>query len=137
MDKKKNTPVDNELRIRESNLAIGGMSCAACARRIERRVGRLEGVERIGVNLGTEQALIEYDPEQVRLRDIRQAVVDAGYQVVERDDPPEGQRARKHREIQLQKRELIRAGVFFLPLFVLEMGEMVGLSQLGLFFVVL
>ena len=90
-------------------------------------------MERIGVNLGTEQALIEYDPEQVRLRDIRQAVVDAGYQVVERGDPLEGQRARKHREIQLQKWQLIRAGVFFLPLFVLEMGEMVGLSQLGLF----
>ena len=118
MNKDKNTPVDSELRIREGNLAIGGMSCAACVRRIERRVGRLEGVERIGVNLGTEQALIEYDSEQVRLRDIRQAVVDAGYQVVERGDPLEGQRARKHREIQLQKRQLIRAGVFFLPLFV-------------------
>ena len=133
MDEKKNTPGENELRVRKSNLAIGGMSCAACARRVERRVGRLEGVEKIGVNLGTERALIEYDPEQVRLRDIRQAVVDAGYRVIERDDPLREGRARKQREIQLQKRQLMSAGVFFLPLFALEMGEMVGLSQPGLF----
>ena len=46
---------------RRTVLAIGGMTCAACAARVERKLNRLEGV-RATVNFATEQATVEHDP---------------------------------------------------------------------------
>ncbi len=44
------------------DLPITGMTCAACARRIETRLGRAPGVQRAAVNFATERATVEYDP---------------------------------------------------------------------------
>ena len=108
-------------------LNIGGMTCAACVRRVERRLQRLEGIEDASVNLSTEEARVEYDSGRVRLREVKQAVVDAGYQVLEKEEQGEDRRARKRAEIESQKRSLLAAALFWLPLFVVEMGGMAGL----------
>jgi P-type Cu+ transporter len=42
-------------------LEIGGMTCASCAARIERKLNKLEGVEAT-VNYATEEAAVSYDP---------------------------------------------------------------------------
>ena len=42
-------------------LDITGMSCSACSSRIEKVVGRMEGVEEIAVNLLTNKAQVSYD----------------------------------------------------------------------------
>lgn len=47
----------------KAELRIQGMSCAACAARIENRLSKVEGVHLAQVNLLTEQAALEYDPE--------------------------------------------------------------------------
>jgi Cu+-exporting ATPase len=60
-------------------IAIGGMTCAACAARIERRLNKLEGVE-AAVNYATEQATVSYDPARVSLDDLVAAVEAAGYE---------------------------------------------------------
>ena len=61
------------------DLAIGGMTCASCVARIERKLGKLEGVESAGVNLATERASVAYDPARVALPDLVRAVEAAGY----------------------------------------------------------
>ncbi|MEV5614055.1 heavy metal-associated domain-containing protein, partial [Streptomyces sp. NPDC052225] len=43
------------------DLAIGGMTCASCSSRIEKKLNRLEGVTAT-VNLATEKAKVTYDP---------------------------------------------------------------------------
>ena len=45
------------------DLDIGGMTCAACASRVERKLNRLDGVQ-AAVNYATEQASVSYDPAQ-------------------------------------------------------------------------
>lgn len=40
------------------------MTCAACARRVEKAVGKLEGVISASVNFATEKAKIVYDPQK-------------------------------------------------------------------------
>jgi P-type Cu+ transporter len=60
-------------------LALEGMSCAACAARIERKLNRLEGVE-AAVNFATEEAAVDYDAGQVAVHDLIAAVESAGYQ---------------------------------------------------------
>ena len=112
---------------RSVTLRIGGMTCAACVRRIERKVAKLDGVSEVQVNLATEEARVEYDSGRLRLRDVKQAIVDAGFEVVERDDAAEDRQSRKQAEIQAQRGALIAAAVFWIPLFVLEMGGMAGL----------
>ena len=67
---------------KNANIKISGMSCASCALNIEKSVGNLEGVDKASVNLGTEEALVEYDPEKLKLPDLEEAVEDAGYEVI-------------------------------------------------------
>jgi len=59
-------------------LALEGMTCAACATRIERKLNKLEGVE-ASVNYATEQAAVRYDAGRVAVADLVQAVEAAGY----------------------------------------------------------
>lgn len=67
---------------RSVNLKIAGMSCAACASRIERGLSRLTGVEQAAVNFAAEKAAVTYDPAQIGLKDIAQKVTDLGYEIM-------------------------------------------------------
>ena len=58
-------------------LELEGMTCAACAARIERALNRLDGVE-ASVNFATEQAAVRFD-DDVELNDLLHAVEGAGY----------------------------------------------------------
>src|SRR4249919_3887853 len=72
-----------------AELAIGGMTCASCAARIERKLNRLDGVS-ASVNLATETARVTF-PATVRAEDLVAAVEQAGYTAVladaRRDEP--------------------------------------------------
>ena len=59
-------------------LSLEGMTCAACANRIERKLNRLDGVA-AAVNFATEQASVDYDPSRAAVEDLIRAVEAAGY----------------------------------------------------------
>ena len=61
------------------DLPITGMTCAACARRIERKLSKATGVEHAGVNFATSRATVEYDPQATGVRQLIDTVRDAGY----------------------------------------------------------
>ncbi|KKI93425.1 ATPase P [Bacillus sp. SA1-12] len=65
----------------EINLPITGMTCAACANRIEKGLKRMEGVEEANVNFALEKATITYDPNQVEVDQFFRKVNDLGYGV--------------------------------------------------------
>ena len=60
-------------------LPITGMTCANCAATIERNLKKLNGVDQTIVNLVTERATVEYDPEKLDLSAIVQRVEKVGY----------------------------------------------------------
>jgi len=66
----------------KAKIKISGMSCASCALNIEKSLKNLEGVGEAQVNLGTEEATIEYDSEKLNLSQLESAVEDAGYGVI-------------------------------------------------------
>ncbi|MBT2727400.1 copper-translocating P-type ATPase [Bacillus sp. ISL-75] len=68
--------------LKETNLQISGMTCAACAIRIEKGLNKLEGVETANVNLALERSNVKYDPEKVNVEDIEKKIKDLGYDVV-------------------------------------------------------
>lgn len=61
------------------DLAVTGMTCAACARRIERELSRQTGVRRAGVNFATSRATVEYDPATIDSRRLVETIRDVGY----------------------------------------------------------
>ncbi|SIT09556.1 heavy metal translocating P-type ATPase [Alicyclobacillus vulcanalis] len=65
--------------LQEVDLAITGMTCAACAARIEKVVGRIDAVKQVHVNLATERAHVAYVPGVIGVEDIVRAVEKAGY----------------------------------------------------------
>ena len=62
---------------------IEGMTCAACAKTIERVTKKLQGVSDSNVNLATEKLKAEFDEAQVTAEDIKKAVEKAGYKALD------------------------------------------------------
>ena len=62
---------------------VTGMTCASCVRRVEKALGRVQGVEEVGVNLATERARVSVDPSAADGEKLRVAVERAGYGVGE------------------------------------------------------
>ncbi|MDS1030548.1 heavy metal translocating P-type ATPase [Bacillota bacterium LX-D] len=60
-------------------LTISGMSCAACAGRIEKKLNSLPEVSEANVNLAVERATVVHDPTQLSVEDIQKVIVDLGY----------------------------------------------------------
>ena len=113
-------------------IPIGGMTCAACARRVEKAVGKLEGVESSSVNFATEKATIAYDPRKVRLSVIKAAIEKAGYQALEvnKADAADEDRLRKQQEIKTLWTKFITSAVFSLPLLYIAMAPMISFIRL-------
>ncbi|MFT4105495.1 MAG: heavy metal translocating P-type ATPase [Lacrimispora sp.] len=108
-------------------IPIGGMTCAACAQRIGKVVGKMEGVQEASVNFATEKATVTYDPQKVRLSAIKGAIEKAGYKALEVDkaDAADEDRERKQREIKTLWTKFIISAVFSLPLLYIAMAPMV------------
>lgn len=72
----------------KSDLPIEGMSCAACARRIEKHVAKLPGVSAANVNFATKVATVHYDAARIDAAQIASAVEDIGYAAILPSPPP-------------------------------------------------
>jgi len=96
------------------DLPLSGMTCAACARTIERTLAHTPGVERAHVNFATSTATVEYRPGQARVGDLVTAIEELGYGVPETEAPPDTESA-------AYRRRLIVAAVCALPVVVLGM----------------
>lgn len=107
-------------------LAIGGMTCAACSTRLEKVLNRLPGVEAT-VNLATERATLRYAPGALTVDAAKAAVERAGFSATEaagivRAD----ERARQVREWNVEFRHFWIAALLTLPL-AAQMPAMFGL----------
>lgn len=66
---------------KKTTLGITGMTCAACANRIEKNLNKMEDVK-ANVNVTTEKATIEYNSDNISLDALTQKIKDTGYDVV-------------------------------------------------------
>jgi Cu+-exporting ATPase len=101
-------------------LEIGGMSCASCAARVERRLNELDGVE-ASVNLATEEAAVSFDPAVVAVADLVHAVEATGYSAAPVEPVSSGHETHDHGTGGLGAR-LVAAVVLSAPLVVLTMA---------------
>ncbi len=80
------SPVDAAVVPRDSELLdiqVGGMTCGACATRLQKALSRASGVHAADVNFATERARVQFDASQTGIGAIADAVVRAGFEVPE------------------------------------------------------
>jgi len=70
----------------KSTIKIGGMSCAACSARVEKKLNSLPGVTQAQVNLLNNKATILYDPELIKQAELEEAVWQTGYEVLAEEE---------------------------------------------------
>ena len=108
-------------------LKIEGMTCAACAKAVERVGKKLEGVESISVNIATDKANIIYNPAKVKLSQIKAAIEKSGYKPIEEQKKinVDEDKLKKEKEMKTLFTKFIIATVFAIPLFYIAMGPMI------------
>ncbi|MFU0842357.1 MAG: Copper-exporting P-type ATPase [Burkholderia sp.] len=114
---------------------VTGMSCAACSARVEKAVGKLEGVSCAEVNLLKNSLRATFDESKVSVDDIEHAVAEAGYGATEHGaqgavSEKEAEKAaekKANESLGEAKRRVIASFCFLVPLMWLSMGGMVGL----------
>ena len=109
-------------------LPIGGMTCAACVRHVERALSNVEGVTQVNVNLATERATVEFVPGLADLDTIGQAVADAGYEVLDLEEQgtDEGTIDLQGRQMEIARRRMWIAWAFTAPMTILMLLHMVA-----------
>mgnify|MGYP002622408298 CR=1 FL=1 len=70
----------------KKQVAVLGMMCASCAANVERRLGSVDGVASAAVNLPTRTVMVEYEPQRVTLRQMKESLAGIGYDMVIEDD---------------------------------------------------
>lgn len=105
----------NEIEVKEAHLQITGMTCAACASRIEKGLNKMEGISTANVNLALEKAMIEFDPSALTIADIIAKVEKLGYGALQQVDEQESIDYRE-KAIQVQKRRFMISAILSLPL---------------------
>ena len=107
---------------------IQGMSCAACAKAVERVTKKLEGVICANVNLATEELKVQFESDKVKPLDIKKAIEKAGYKALNSKEVTVDQdRVRKEKEEKALLNRLIYSLIFTVPLLIISMGSMIGL----------
>jgi len=109
-------------------LKIEGMTCAACAKAVERAARKLDGVIEANVNLATERLTINYESSKVRISDIKKAIEKAGYKAQDEEIVVDRDQEKKDQETKLLWRKFITSALFTVPLLYIAMGHMLGLK---------
>ena len=120
-----------KIKLQKISAPVSGMTCASCVARVEKSIGKIDGVEQVAVNLATEKATFEIDESRASLFQIGKAVEDAGYKIdfsaYERDKSKtvtKNQSETAHEYYKELKKEFFIAAILTVPIFIISMGMM-------------
>lgn len=109
-----------------------GMSCASCSSTVEKTASKLKGMEKASVNLASEKLSVTYNPLELSVRDLTDAVTRSGYEIVPKEeeqmtiaDPEEKKKVSNE---EMYRKRTILSAIFTIPLLIISMGPMVGLQ---------
>ena len=108
----------------KKDICVGNMECAACSASVERVLKKLDGMQQVAVNLATEKAHVEYDPQKLSMERIEQTIRKAGFTVIENEAE---QKEEKDTQMLSRRIRLWVAICISVPLMVFSMGHMFGL----------
>lgn len=113
---------------KEVEIDITGITCQVCVNKIEKKVGKLEGVKEIAVNLANSKGKILYDSEKIKLSEILEVIKKLGYEGKKHEDIEEDSKAIESEKKLKQEFLEFKLAIFFSAIvFYISMGTMVGL----------
>lgn len=115
-------------RYQQFELNITGMNCASCVGKVEKALAVLPGVVAATVNLANEKAYIKALDGNIDMPMLIQAVKDSGYNAQAVSTDTNDQAEQKEAEYNQLKRDVWLAAILTLPVFILGMGEHMGLG---------
>ena len=112
----------------KKTIAILGMMCAGCSARVEQKLNTLDGISSASVNLPARTALVEYDPQQISLEQMRDALAAIGYEMVIEED--RNVEAIEHRNYISLRNKVAASWLFALLVMAISMGWLrLGISK--------
>ncbi len=111
-------------------LPVRGMSCASCARTIEKSLGRVPGVAEASVNFGAEVARVRYDPSRASQGQLEEAVRAAGYEVADEAEEEADALTKAERQMQRARGRMVLAWAITGPIIALMIPFMSGIDAL-------
>ena len=109
---------------------VYGMTCSACASRVERVTRKLEGVKDASVNFATEKLTVTVEKNKISYEKLKTTIDKAGYRLVE-----EINLKTETKEVSESRRlfnRFIISLVFTVPLLIISMGHMIGMPLLSI-----
>lgn len=111
------------------------MTCAACSARVEKKLNSLGGVKTANVNLTTERATVDYQPEEIKVTALIQAIQSLGYEAEKIEEVDRDWEAQeKEKEIKNLRILLVISIALSLPLLLSMLLHVLGLEMAGLSF---
>ncbi|WP_163970291.1 heavy metal translocating P-type ATPase [Oceanobacillus halotolerans] len=111
---------------------VMGMTCAACSNRIEKVLNKQEAISVANVNLATESATIEYNPNLMQESDIIGRIQKLGYDARPKAEK-QAKQTQKEKQIQRMKTKLIVSGLLSAPLLVTMLVHLFGINIPAIF----
>lgn len=104
---------------------VEGMTCSACANRVERVTKKLPGVQSSVVNFATEKLTVNINEDDIGYAEINAAVDKAGYKLIKEEE--QNTIEKKLEESQILLIRFIVSLIFTVPLLIITMGHMLGM----------
>ena len=104
---------------------VEGMTCSACANRIEKVTKKLDGVQSSVVNFATEKLTVNIDEDKIGYGEIKAAVDKAGYKLIKEEEKETGKKKLEASKVLLIR--FIVSLIFTVPLLIITMGHMLGM----------
>ena len=111
--------------MKNKTFIVEGMTCSACSNRVERVVGKLDGVQKSTVNFATEKLTVDMDETIVSEEKIKEVVEKAGYMLIDEVDIKKEDK--KTSEADKLLRRFVVSLIFAIPLLLISMGHMLGM----------
>lgn len=100
----------------KAEFAVSGMTCAACANRVEKRLNKLSGVKSAAVNFAIETATVDYHAGAVSPEEMIEAVEKLGYKLeLKKDRTADGRAEQREKDIQRQTGKFIFSAILSFP----------------------
>ncbi|MGN4290427.1 heavy metal translocating P-type ATPase [Bacillus cereus group sp. MYBK87-2] len=100
----------------KAEFTVSGMTCAACANRVEKRLNKLEGVNGATVNFALESATVDFNPDEINVNEMKSAITKLGYKLEVKSDEQDGSTDHRLQEIERQKKKFIISFILSFPL---------------------
>ncbi|EJS58665.1 copper-translocating P-type ATPase [Bacillus cereus] len=100
----------------KAEFTVSGMTCAACANRVEKRLNKLEGVNGATVNFALESATVDFNPDEINVNEMKSAITKLGYKLEVKSDEKDGSTDHRLQEIERQKKKFIISFILSFPL---------------------